>query len=50
MWRWVSDDLYAGIFIDGRIDFLIIRNGVPTGQRYRDEILKPNVALMLQQS
>ena len=33
----------AGISIDGRTDLHIIRNGALTGQRYRDEILRPIV-------
>ena len=35
--------VYAGISIDGRTDLHIIRNGALTGQRYRDEILRPIV-------
>ena len=36
--------VYAGISIDEHTDLHIIRNGALTGQRYRDEILRPIVA------
>ena len=35
--------VYADIFIGGRSDFHIIQNGVQTGRRYKDEILRPTV-------
>ncbi|GFX91676.1 transposable element Tcb2 transposase [Trichonephila clavipes] len=35
--------VYGGIFIDGRIDLYIIRDGPLTARRYRDEILRPIV-------
>ncbi|GFU50958.1 transposable element Tcb2 transposase [Trichonephila clavipes] len=35
--------VYGGIFIDGRTDLYIIRDGPLTARRYRDEILRPIV-------
>ncbi|GFW13688.1 transposable element Tcb2 transposase [Trichonephila clavipes] len=35
--------VYGGISIDGRTDLYIIRNGLLTARRYRDEILRPIV-------
>ncbi|GFU16056.1 transposable element Tcb2 transposase [Trichonephila clavipes] len=35
--------VYGGIFIDGRKDLYIIRDGSLTARRYRDEILRPIV-------
>ncbi|GFS53258.1 transposable element Tcb2 transposase [Trichonephila clavipes] len=35
--------VYGGISIDGRTDLYIIRDGLLTSSRYRDEILRPNV-------
>ncbi|GFV95735.1 transposable element Tcb2 transposase [Trichonephila clavipes] len=35
--------VYGGIFIDGRLDLYIIRDGLLTARRYRDEILRPIV-------
>lgn len=35
---------YAGITINGRIDFYIVRNGTQTERRYRDEISRPIVS------
>ncbi|GFX35876.1 transposable element Tcb1 transposase [Trichonephila clavipes] len=43
--RFVGGDVlvYGGISIDGRTDFYIIRDGLLTARRYRDEILRPIV-------
>ncbi|GFT38326.1 transposable element Tcb2 transposase [Trichonephila clavipes] len=35
--------VYGGISIDGRTDLYIIRDGLLTARRYRDEILRPIV-------
>ncbi|GFX92931.1 transposable element Tcb2 transposase [Trichonephila clavipes] len=42
--------VYGGISINGRTDLYIIRDGPLTARRYRVEILRPIVALTLQQS